>query len=265
MRAITDDRPSTNHWIWPSLLAVLFAGFILAPWPLLDKLWAVGYGICPQRISHSYFLAGRQLPLEAREGGIFAGFLLSILVFAVMGRGRARGLPTPLVLGILLLFGAGMAFDGVNNLLSDLGLFHLYPPYNPARLITGLLMGVAMAGLLWPIFNQTVWYHAPAEPVLSRWWELVPPLAVVGVFALVILLKVDGLLYPVALLVTAGQVTTLTTLGAIIAAIVLQREKRAASTRDLLPLIVAGLGLAAVLLVTTSTMRYLVLGTTLLP
>jgi len=30
-------------------LALLAAGFILTSWPLLDKLWVIGYGICPQR------------------------------------------------------------------------------------------------------------------------------------------------------------------------------------------------------------------------
>ncbi len=257
-------RPPKRGHRWAGVLLALLAGFILAPWPLLDKLWAIGYGICPQRPSHSYFLAGQQLPVEARVTGMFAGFLLTVLVFAALGRFRARELPTWPFLLALALFGFSMAFDGINNTLYDMGLIHLYAPYNPARLVTGLLMGAAMAGLVWPIFNMTVWRRAPAVPILDRWWQLGAVLLALGLFAAVILLGVDWLLYPVSLLITIGQVTVLTALGAVIAAIVLQREGRATSTWDLLPLIVAGLGLTALLLGAMSAMRYAVLGTTLL-
>lgn len=258
-------RSSQRGYGWLGVLVLLLAGFVLAPWPLLDKLWAIGYGICPQRVSHSYFLAGRQLPVEAREAGMFAGFLLTVLVLAGLGRFRARELPSLPLLLVLILFGFSMAFDGVNNTLYDMGLFHLYAPYNPARLITGLLMGTTMAGLIWPIFNMTIWRQAPPVPVLDHWSQLGVVLVVLGLFAAVVLLEVDWLLYPVSLLITAGQVTLLTSLGAVIAAVALRREGRANSVWDLLPLIVAGLGLTALMLGAMSAMRYAVLGTTLLP
>src|SRR5574341_1780943 len=101
-----------SRWLWPGVLAVILASFVLAPWPLLDKLRAIGYGICPQRVSHSYFLAGRQLPVEARETGMFAGFLLTVLVLAGLGRFRARELRSWPLLVALVLFGFSMAFDG---------------------------------------------------------------------------------------------------------------------------------------------------------
>jgi uncharacterized membrane protein len=257
--------PPKRAYGWSGVLLVLLAIFILTPWPLLDKLWAIGYGICPQRISHSYFLAGRQLPVEARESGMFAGFLLTLLVFAGLGRIRARELPTWPLLVVLVMFAFSMAFDGVNNTLYDIGLFHLYAPYNPARLITGLLMGVTMAGLVWPVFNMTVWRQAAVVPALDRWWQMGLVLLALSLFAAVILIGVDWLLYPASLLITAGQLTVLTTLGAIFATVVLRRERQAASVWDLLPLIILGLGLTALLLGVMSAMRYVVLGTTVLP
>lgn len=265
MNTVASYQRHSYRRLWTGALGSLMAGFALAPWPLLDKLWAVGYGICPQRVSHSYFLAGRQLPVEARETEMFAGFLLSVLVFAGLGRFRARDLPSWPLLLTLLLFGGSMAFDGINNTLYDLGLFHLYAPYNPARLITGLLMGAAIAGLLWPVFNLTVWRAAPARPVLDRWWQLALALVVLGLFATVILLGLDSLLYPVSLLITTGQMAILTTVGVVIAAIILRRERRAASAWEVLPLIVMGLLLAILLLGTMSAVRYALLGTTLLP
>jgi uncharacterized membrane protein len=266
LNAVAEKKsPQATRWLWVGLLLALLVGFLLAPWPLLDKLWTVGYGICPQRVSHSYFLAGQQLPVEARMMGMFAGFLLSVLVFAGLGRFRASKLPTLPYLLVLALFGASMAFDGVSNTLYDLGLLHLYAPYNPARLITGLLMGAAMAGVLWPVFNMTVWREALDVPVLDRPWQLVVLLLVLGLFATPILLGMDGLLYPVSLLTTAGEIALLTTPGALLATVALRREGRATSTWDLLPLIVAGLALAALLLGLMSALRYAVVGTTLLP
>jgi uncharacterized membrane protein len=259
------EGPRTGRRLGAGLLLALLAAFLLAPWPLLDKLWAVGYGICPQRASHSYFLAGQQLPVEARMMGLFVGFLLTVGVFALLGRFRAGRLPTWPLLLVLGLLGASMAFDGVNNTLYDLGLPHLYAPYQPARLITGLLMGAAMAGLLWPIFNMTVWRRALAVPVLDRPWQLALVLLVLGLFAAVILLGMGELLYPVSLLTTVGQVALLATLGTIIATVILRRDRQATSAWDLLPAIVAGLALAALLLGVMAAMRYAVLGATLLP
>ncbi len=38
------------------LLGLAVLAFLLAPWPLYDKLWAIAYGICPQRPGNSLFL-----------------------------------------------------------------------------------------------------------------------------------------------------------------------------------------------------------------
>lgn len=258
-----ESRPGQR--LWAGLLLLLLLGFLALPWPLLDKLWAVGFGICPQRISHSYFLAGRQLPVEARMMGIFVGFLLAVMVAAAMGRFRAQRLPTWPYLVLMGLFAASMALDGVNATLYDLGLPHLYAPYNPARLITGLLMGAAIAGLLWPVFNMTVWRRAADRPLLDRPWQLALVLLALGLFAAAVLLEVDWLLYPVSLLTTAGELALLTTLGAVVAASALGRFRRADTVRDLAPLAVAGLVLAALLLGGMSALRYAALGATVLP
>lgn len=259
------EGPRRSHRLWAGLLGVLLTAFLVAPWPLLDKLWAIGYGICPQRISHSYFLGGQQLPVEARMMGMFAGFLLSVVVFAGLGRFRARRLPTWPHLLVLAVFGTSMAVDGVNATMYDLGLPHLYVPLNPVRLITGLLMGAAMAGLLWPIFNMTVWREAPAVSVLDRPWHLALLLLLLSLFAGVILLGVDWLLYPVSLLTTVGQVALLATLGTVMATVALRRDRQAASAWDLAPSVVAGLALTVLLLVSMAAMRYTVLGNTPLP
>jgi uncharacterized membrane protein len=259
------ERHPFGRWLLVGVFLLLFAGFVLLPWPLLDKLWAIGFGICPQRASHSYFLNGQQLPVEARMMGMFVGFLLSVLVFAALGRVRAGRFPTWPILLVLGFSVASMALDGVNNTLYDMGLPHLYAPYNPARLVTGLLMGAAMAGLLWPVFNMTVWREYHDVPVLDKAWQLIALLAVLGIFATVILIGVDWLLYPVSLLTTAGELVLVTTLGAVVAVPVLGRFRRAERAWDLVPAAFGGLVFAALVLGAMSAMRYALIGTAPLP
>ena len=52
----------------------------------MDLLRSVLYGVSAQRPSHSIFIGGQQLPLEARMGGIFLGFLCAVALLAVTVR-----------------------------------------------------------------------------------------------------------------------------------------------------------------------------------
>src|SRR5260370_7987811 len=64
----------------------------------MEALRALLYGVSAQRPSHSVFLGGEQLPLEARMGGIFLGFLCALALVAVLGRMPA-GQPPPGAMG----------------------------------------------------------------------------------------------------------------------------------------------------------------------
>src|SRR5258708_6588162 len=115
---------------------------------LIALLCAIAFSICPHRPSHSLFLGGEQMPIEARMAGMFAGFLVGAAYISARGRGRAMRLPGRGMTLLLLGFGALLGADGLNALFFDLGLPHLYTPYNPIRLATGLLTGIAMAAFL---------------------------------------------------------------------------------------------------------------------
>src|SRR5690349_1556977 len=110
----TIQKPTAVKWNWGGIVLLLFlAAFVLIPIPLVDKFYAIGFGICPQRPAHSYFLGESQLPdeaetrsalpilnivmpdtptklpVEARMFGMFAGFLITWLYTFLRGRGRA--------------------------------------------------------------------------------------------------------------------------------------------------------------------------------
>ena len=114
------------------ILGLSVLAFLLAPWPLYDKLWGIAYGICPQRPGHSLFFGDVQMPIEAREGGMYAGFLLGFIYLVILGRGKARELPSPGILALLVGFIALMGLDGVNAVAYDL--------YLPAPYVHNLFM-----------------------------------------------------------------------------------------------------------------------------
>ena len=66
-----------------------------------------------------------------------------------------------------------MGIDGANSYLS---LFSaapvLYEPHNWLRLVTGTLNGLALAGLIYPVLNQTLWRDWEDRPALSSFREL---------------------------------------------------------------------------------------------
>ncbi len=151
------NRRSWAGW----LLGLIGLAFLLWPWSLYDKLWGIAYAICPQRPSHSLFFGGVQMPIEAREGGIFAGFMLGAAYLLATGRGKAGGLPSTKVLVVLVGFITLMGLDGLNAVAYDFYLPTPYTPNLPMRLGTGLLAGLGLAGILWPVFNQTMWRMYP--------------------------------------------------------------------------------------------------------
>ena len=134
-------------------------------------------GVCSQAASHSFWLAGRPLPLCARDLGLFGAFLLALPF--VRGPGRPRWLwgLAPLVL------------DGLNSLVfDDLG-WALYAPSNPLRLATGALAGVSLAMLLAPAVRHSRLPKKSAVLALpiagALGWPGLAVLGTVGVLALI--------------------------------------------------------------------------------
>ena len=143
--------------------------------------------------------------------GIYGGFSLTLLVLLALRRLGSRRLGGKLISGILALFFASMAFDGINSTMSDLGLPHLYTSTNLTRLLTGLLSGTSLAPfLLWLVSTVAV----PRDKLLPRAvigsaWELLLPLAINAVFAAAVISEQAAVYYPIALLSVSGVVFAL--------------------------------------------------------
>ncbi len=222
----------------------------------MNLLWAIAFGICPQRPSHSLFFAGQQMPIEARMAGIFGGFVLTTLVIIGQGRGRAWNTPGRTATLVLLGFIALLGLDGLNAFAYDVGLPHLYTPFLALRLATGLLTGLAAAAFVVPAFNSTVWQTGPNAAPLDRLTHWSAALAAVGVYLIAGLSGWPPLLYPLSILAVIGVPALLGAIGTIVVTSLAGRANRATGWRGALPLMLGGLLLAVLMLAAFSAVRY---------
>jgi hypothetical protein len=271
-----------QRWLAPAFLIALGAAFILAPFPLKDKLDAIPFGIDPQRPSHTYFFGGTPLPglewlapaepvklsLEARKVGMYVGFLAIWLYLLVLGRGRAKGMAPPAILLTLVIFVGIMGLDGFNAFFYDLKFLpHLYAPRLDLRLGTGLLCGYAFAGILLPVVNYSLWRDASrdARPIIANWKQF---LGGFGVLAIVYVLNASGvgiLLYPLSIIASASVLILVALINVVFLLSIFAKEGSASTWRDALNPFAAGVAFALVELGLLSLLRYAVMGTTVLP
>jgi len=225
-------------------LIIIGAWIVVMPGGLLGHADLVGYAICHRIPERSFFVGGVQLPLCARCSGTYLGALTGFVVMALLGRRRAANLPSPLVLVLLVLFVAVMGLDGANSYLTLFpGAPHLYEPQNWLRLTTGTLEGIALAAVILPVFNQTMWANATDEHSLRNLRELgVAVLAGVAVIV-VVLAEPPALLYPLALLSSGTVLWMLTLINSVLATIAARRENYAFGWQDAAPFMVVGLAM----------------------
>jgi uncharacterized membrane protein len=245
--------------IHPLLLAGLglaLGGFLLLPGSLATKLQMLVAGVCAQRPAHSFFMGGVQLPLEARMGGIFAGFIVGVLYLLWANRERAGLLPPPALQALLLGFVGLMALDGTNALFYDTGWPALYPPQNALRLATGLLCGLALALLAVPVLSSALWRDWEFERSLASVTELGWALCLLTLVQLATMSGAALLLYPVGLLMLAGVVVAFAVGNAYAVVLITRRERQASTWAQAANPLLAGVLIAIVELAALSAFRY---------
>ena len=228
------------------LITVLLAW--LQPPAVLGGCDLVGLAICHQIPERSFDIAGRPFPLCARCTGTFLGALLGFGAVFARRRTRCNDIPPIPVSALLALFFVAWGVDGLNSYLTLLGdLPHLYEPHNTLRLSTGLLLGIAMSSLVYPVFSMTIWVQPRNERSIRNLMELLIVLLCAGVIALAILSGWAPARYVSSVLSTLGVLTMLLLVTTLIAVIALRRENRAHRWRDLwLPASLGLLGTAGI-------------------
>jgi uncharacterized membrane protein len=155
-RRLTHYKPFLTGLLILAALLVFSIWWRATPPGILGKAGAAAYAVCHRIASHSFSIAGQQLPLCARCTGMYLGALLGILYHLRLG--KRSGMPPlkiSLVLGAFLLL---FAVDGINSYLHFFpGAPGLYPSQNWLRLASGTGVGLGIAAVLMPVAIQMVW------------------------------------------------------------------------------------------------------------
>lgn len=110
--------------------------------------------MCHQMPSRSLFVFGAQMPVCARDFGIYFGMLAGALLFPfVFGVKSRKLLPVWILVGAMIPIG----LDGGIQLLSEfvsLPLIVTYESTNFVRVVTGLFIGVVMSFFAIPLLND---------------------------------------------------------------------------------------------------------------
>jgi uncharacterized membrane protein len=263
------------------VLLLVAAGTILMVWltdtppGLLGKADALGYAVCHRIPAHSYFLGDRQLPLCARCTGMHLGAMLGLVYQFV--KGKQGGMPSKKISIVLIIFFLAFAFDGVNSYLnlprefsgaSQAGwlrqiseFLHFYTPQNWLRLATGTGLGLGIAAVLYPVFNQTMWVDWDAKPALSSWKQLGVLFGFAALIDLTVISRIPILVYPLAIMSAFNILVILGMIYAIVWVMITRRENRYTSPKELwIPLLV-GFTVALLQIGLMDYARYLLTGT----
>lgn len=182
----------------------------------------LGYGLCHQLPERSFFGGGFQVPVCARDTGIFVGFAIAVLLIVILERGgRPTEAPSPLATLLLIAFIGLMAVDGVTSYAG------LRPTTNEIRLLTGLMTGYALAAFTVPLLNGQLWRASGSGRVLEGRWRFpifvaTLPLAWLTIFYMAPYL---GVLYP--FLVVVAILLTFIAVNLVIVCLFSEFERRA--------------------------------------
>ncbi len=251
-------------WLVPIAAILALSGWIyIAPPGLMGKLDAIGYAVCHRLDSHSLHVGGIQLPLCARCTGEFNAAAIALVFQGFVSRKRAK-LPNRGILAVLIFFFLAFAVDGSNSYLAlmkttYIGAFdkipNLYVTNNITRLFTGSGMGIAMASVLYPMYNQSVW-RVPEEKRTMEWRDFGRLVGIVLLVDFAILTDSPIILYPIAFMSSMGVVALLTLIFSIVWIMVMRQDNVFEQLRQLWLPAVAGLTLAFILILSIDLLRF---------
>ena len=257
------------RWFVPLAAILAFsAWFYIAPPGLLGKADAIGYAICHRIDERSFQIGDRQLPLCARCTGEFYAAGIALIFFALVSK-KQSGMPGWKIGAPLILFFLAFGIDGSNSYLYLLkqtsgGVFdnipNLYIPNNTLRLFTGSGMGIALASILFPAFNQSTWAVNDPSPALS-WKKLGILTGIVIIVNLLILTDSPIVLYPIAILSVLGVLALLIIVFSMAWLLIMRQENVFDSLAQMWLPFLAGTTLALLMITAIDLLRFKLTGT----
>ncbi len=256
------QKPFSRKLIWA---VTILTGLILGSWlyftppGLLGKADAVGYAVCHRISERSLHLDDRAAPLCIRCSGMYLGAFTGVLLqLAAKKKGEFPPRKFYPLMGLFIL-----AF-GVDGLNSYLHLFPnmplLYEPQHWSRMLTGTLMGINIALIIYPTFNQTVWQEYDELPAVSTWRVLGKIILAGMAVSALAFTELSLLLYPLALISAITVVLLLTTVYSVLWTLMLKRENSFSGWKDVSPVLLLGFSTALLQIALFDLGRYLLTG-----
>ncbi|MHB8777947.1 MAG: DUF2085 domain-containing protein [Anaerolineales bacterium] len=265
----TSPVQTVIKWFVPIAAIIAFGAWMyISPEGALGKLDAIGYAVCHRIDARSFQINDRQLPLCARCTGEFyaAGIALLLQVFM---SGKRSKLPSRGIIAVLIFFFLAFGIDGSNSYLyllkqTSAGALdqipNLYIPNNTLRLFTGSGMGIALAAVLYPIINQTLWREMDDRPALE-WKSFGTLVGVTILINLLILTDSPIVLYPIAYISALGTLSLLVMVFAILWIIIMKQDNTFDHAGQLWLPFASGFTLALLLILGIDLLRLQLTGT----
>jgi len=275
MKAMNQSLIRTNairvtKGLVPLAAALVLLGFLMvAPPGLFGKADAFGYAVCHRIDARSFHIGTRQLPLCARCSGMFFGALLG-LVFLTIASPKRAGMPSKVFFIPLGIMFFAFALDGINSyvtLMKGLGTSFfasiptLYEPNNTLRLLTGTGMGLVIAAVLFPAFNQTIWKDWDKRPALGSWRVFGSLVVLALIIDLAVLTESDVVLYPLAILSALAVPLLLTIVYGLFAVMATRKDNTYDHLSQAWLPLTAGFTIAMLQIVIFDILRFAITGT----
>ncbi len=255
-------KTQTIKWLVPIVcLSILILWLAETPAGLLGKADAVGYAVCHRISVRSFFLDDRPLPLCARCTGMYLGAVAG-LVYQFVKFPRRGGMLTWKTGLPFVILALAWLFDGANSFFHLIpGMPGIYQPNNTLRLITGLGMGLSMAAILYPAFQQTIWRVYDNREIFRSPKPYVVLIVVAIIIGILTLTGNPMILYPFALISATGVIIILTMVYSLIWIMIFRKENTFDHWSQLLIPISAGFLTTLIQIGGVDMLRYWLTGT----
>ena len=169
----------------------------------------------------------------------------------------------------LLLFFLAFAVDGTNSYLYLLkqtadgalqNIPNLYIPNNTLRLFTGSGMGIALASILYPAFNQSAWKESDPQRAFDG-KKLGILIGMIFLIDLAILTEHPAILYLIAILSVVGVLALLIGVFSMVWLLMMRQENMFTDIRGMWMPILAGTTLTFLMITAIDLLRLTLTGT----